>query len=739
MRYIYIYAYMLKRGYIRVYYFFTIFCLILFAHFVSTMAMSKTGPIIKKFCIEASCGVPVSRTDPHDACFLHRNCTRIEPCSYCTGNTSTDWDSVEKRKSALAARRAKEKQIRKSESMALKDSVACQRDSVSDTSPVHDKGLSTPVESVPCQLQREEQASSSLVNLTPTSPVAADQSVLLNNIFTLLQANCNTMNSAALNVALPQKPLDQSKVYVQREAIAQNDNSAVRLNSPFVRAESGAIFSNRQRPDRRPETGTGNGEPGTGLSGARRLASDFIEPGTGYRHPETGYREPHYDYRVPTSGNRRPATVNRQSVIDDWDRQLYKDSTVHERTRPLGYDGSPDDLVTSESELDTVVNPFTIGSDRERINSFRWDEESRDLGRRSKSLDFSAQHSRKRKRVDFSPSENSDEQVKDSHDDSEIPFVDIIQGVSDSLNLPLTSTAIKPSKKPSACLGSDGENTENKALPLSPWLAAIWKDLDNDLKGSNPSGMPMEKGKFFKRHLKSEKVAFKDHSFPLTAQKLQASVEGIVSSQSKFSPNIDFKSMTDFSNDMRTSVALTNNALLLTATRELILKEMFSMLDFSSLPDRFTDLFETTEVLIREAKKDFGRSVTAQTRILANMELFRRDSVLDKVNKRVSKASVNSLRSSTLLSSSMFEDSIVKEVQDSTERSIRFGTSTPSTRSFSRTPSTGARSRFTTPTPSSEFSSFRGSFRGRAPRARGGRVRGRGNSRGRKFTAPGKQ
>ena len=418
---------------------------------------------------------------------------------------------------------------------------------------------------------------------------------------------------------------------------------------------------------------------------------------------------------------------------------MYKDSTVHERTRPLGYDGSPDDLVTSESELDTVVNPFTIGSDRERINSFRWDEESRDLGRRSKSLDFSAQHSRKRKRVDFSPSENSDEQVKDSHDDSEIPFADIIQGVSDSLNLPLTSTAIKPSKKPSACLGSDGENTENKALPLSPWLAAIWKDLDNDLKGSNPSGMPMEKGKFFKRHLKSEKVAFKDHSFPLTAQKLQSSVEGIVSSQSKFSPNIDFKSMTDFSNDMRTSVALTNNALLLTATRELILKEMFSMLDFSSLPDRFTDLFETTEVLIREAKKDFGRSVTAQTRILANMELFRRDSVLDKVNKRVSKASVNSLRSSTLLSSSMFEDSIVEEVQDSTERSIRFGTSTPSTRSFSRTPSTGARSRFTTPTPSSEFSSFRGSFRGRAPRARGGRVRGRGNSRGRKFTAPRKQ
>ena len=240
------------------------------------------------------------------------------------------------------------------------------------------------------------------------------------------------------------------------------------------------------------------------------LTSTAIKPSKkpsaclGYRHPETGYRKLQYDYPVPTSGKRRPATVNRESVIDDWDRQLYKHSTVHERSRPLGYDGSQNDLVTSESDPDTLVNLFTICSNRERVNSFRWDEESRDLGCRSKSLDFSAQHSRKRKRVDFSPSENSDEHVKDSHDDSEIPFPDIIQGVSDSLNLPLTSTAIRPSKKPSACLGSDGENTENKALPLSPWLAAIWKDLDNDLKGSNPSGMPMEKKKISRDILRAK-------------------------------------------------------------------------------------------------------------------------------------------------------------------------------------------------------------------------------------------
>ena len=108
--------------------------------------------------------------------------------------------------------------------------------------------------------------------------------------------------------------------------------------------------------------------------GDLRQASDFIEPGTGYRYTETGYREPQFDYQVQTSGNRRPAIVNRQSVIDDWDQHMYKHSTIHkdshERRRPSVYDRSPDDLVSSESDPDTIVHPFTISSDRERVNSF---------------------------------------------------------------------------------------------------------------------------------------------------------------------------------------------------------------------------------------------------------------------------------------------------------------------------------------------------------------------------------
>ena len=45
------------------------------------------------------------------------------------------------------------------------------------------------------------------------------------------------------------------------------------------------------------------------------------------------------------------------------------------------------------------------------------------------------------------------------------------------------------------------------------------------------------------------------------------------------------------------------------------------------------------------------------------------------MNPKVSTTSVDLLRYSTLSSPKMFEDVVVKEVQDVTERSIRFGTS----------------------------------------------------------------
>ena len=95
-----------------------------------------------------------------------------------------------------------------------------------------------------------------------------------------------------------------------------------------------------------------------------------------------------------------------------------------------------------------------------------------------------------------------------------------------------------------------------------------------------------------------------------------------------------------------------------------------SMLDINKFPEHFSDLVDTSRVLFREDSKDLGRSLTVQTQALANVELLRRDAVLNQANSKVSVKSINLLRSSTLLSGRLFEDSIVKEVQDNTERSI---------------------------------------------------------------------
>ena len=93
--------------------------------------------------------------------------------------------------------------------------------------------------------------------------------------------------------------------------------------------------------------------------------------------------------------------------------------------------------------------------------------------------------------------------------------------------------------------------------------------------------------------------------------------------------------MSDMSQDARWAIALLNNALLMSATREKLLDEMFGMLDALKLPEEFSNLFETSRVLLlRESKRDFGKALTIQTKSLANIELFRRDSVLAKVNKK---------------------------------------------------------------------------------------------------------
>ena len=220
-------------------------------------------------------------------------------------------------------------------------------------------------------------------------------------------------------------------------------------------------------------------------------------------------------------------------------------------------------------------------------------------------------------------------------------------------------------------------------------------------------------------------------------QKVQVSAEDLLISRAKPQPIIDFKSMSDMSQDALWAIALLNNALLMSATREKLLDEMFGMLDALKLPEEFSNLFETSRVLLRESKRDFGKALTIQTKSLANIELFRRDSVLAKVNKKVTSSGVSLLRSSTLLSGKMFEDSLVKEVQESTDSTLRMGPSSFGNKSRFTRPSSSFRSSFSTP--SSTSHSFRGFARGKSSRGRGSNFRGRSGFRGKRFTVPSKK
>ena len=83
-------------------------------------------------------------------------------------------------------------------------------------------------------------------------------------------------------------------------------------------------------------------------------------------------------------------------------------------------------------------------TDRPDSSEHESDQDSNNLRKRSydcQSSDESESVAGKRSRFE-----------RDPHFDSNIPFSDLIQGISDSLGLPLTKTTVKPSKKPYACM-----------------------------------------------------------------------------------------------------------------------------------------------------------------------------------------------------------------------------------------------------------------------------------------------
>ena len=398
------------------------------------------------------------------------------------------------------------------------------------------------------------------------------------------------------------------------------------------------------------------------------------------------------------------------------------------------------------NQLDTEFLEFSSDSEIEDNRGFQHPsfERPRKDFLSSEEDDIQRKVSRKRRALSPSSSESEINQSKrnkssnDPHAESEIPFQEIVQGVADTLGITLTSISKKPSKTPLACMGSDQDlNQEENKLPLSSWLSLLWKDLDADIKGNNNNTGSLPKGKMLQRKVKLEKIAFSDVNFPLLPQKVQVSAEDLLISRAKPQPIIDFKSMSDMSQDARWAIALLNNALLMSATREKLLDEMFGMLDALKPPEDFSNLFETSRVLLRESKRDFGKALTIQTKSLANIELFRSDSVLAKVNKKVTSSGVSLLRSSTLLSGKMFEDSLVKEVQESTDRTLRMGPSSFGNKSRFTRPSSSFRSSFSTP--SSTSHSFRGFARGKSSRGRGSNFRGRSGFRGKRFTVPSKK
>ena len=74
-------------------------------------------------------------------------------------------------------------------------------------------------------------------------------------------------------------------------------------------------------------------------------------------------------------------------------------------------------------------------------------------------------------------------------------------------------------------------------------------------------------------------------------------------------PNMKFKAMTELSTELRHSITLT-----ICSAQGVVV----------------SGLLEAHRVLLRESKKDFGRSLTVLTRSCGNMELYTRDAVLDK-------------------------------------------------------------------------------------------------------------
>ena len=149
---------------------------------------------INKTCTRSSCGASILRTDPHEFCLLHRSCKRTKPCSLCINLSIEEWDSIDRRKVAVAAKRPKDNgdksSYRRSDSESKKEKAPVAQDELTST-PMPDP---SPIDTAPNQYYVLEEVHNNPLPVMGNQPTPStltssenDNNNLFNNFLSFFQ------------------------------------------------------------------------------------------------------------------------------------------------------------------------------------------------------------------------------------------------------------------------------------------------------------------------------------------------------------------------------------------------------------------------------------------------------------------------------------------------------------------------------------------------------------------------
>ena len=150
---------------------------------------------ITKTCTRSSCGASILRTDPHEFCLLHRSCKRTKPCSLCINLSIEEWDSTDRRKEAVAAKRPKDNgdksSYRRSDSESKKEKKAPVAQDELTSTPTLD---SSPIDTAPNQYYVLEEVHKDPLPVmgnqpTPSTLISSENDInnLFNNFLSFFQ------------------------------------------------------------------------------------------------------------------------------------------------------------------------------------------------------------------------------------------------------------------------------------------------------------------------------------------------------------------------------------------------------------------------------------------------------------------------------------------------------------------------------------------------------------------------